>query len=335
MSTSLLDDLADRCELLFLGGKGGVGKTSTSAALALRRARTGQRVLVISTDPAHNIGHLWERTVGPEPVTVWRADGAGSGEHGASATGLVDAVELDPEQAARQHVAEVSRTLKDLMPPHLHGQVDRHLRLALDTPGTHESALLERLAVLLEQNHDRYDLIVVDTAPSGHTARLMALPETMSVWTEGLLARRGKAEKLGGALRAVAGEDAEPTERDKRIRAVLTRRRRRFETLRDLVTDPARCAFVVVLIGERLPVLESVALVEQLGRTGVQVGGLVVNRLAPTDAGDYLARARAAQERHVADLRERLPQLPVQTVPLLDGDLVGAEAVGRLADALG
>lgn len=326
----LLNELSRSVQVLFLGGKGGVGKTSTASALALHRARTGGRVLLVSTDPAHNIGHLWEQEIGDDVVTLFRrAAGAAAVE---SAGGRLDAVEVDPRRTVKAHVREVGQTLRSMMPEHLHRQVDEHLRMAEESPGTHESALLERIAELVEESLDSYDLIVFDTAPSGHTARLMALPETMTVWTEGLLARRDRAERFGAAVRALDRDDDPGTERDRRIRAVLTRRRTRFEHLRDVLKDERRCAFVVVLTPERLPVLESVELVSDLQGSGVRVGGLVVNRLSPDDAGDYLARRREQELGHVESLRELLPGMEVQAVPLLPGDVVGAEAVGRLAD---
>ncbi len=336
----LLNDLSQTVQVLFLGGKGGVGKTSTASAVALHRARTGGRVLLVSTDPAHNIGHLWEREIGDEIVTLFdaasNAGGADAVDAGAThGHGRLDAVEVDPQRTVAAHVREVGETLRSMMPEHLHRQVDEHLRMAEESPGTHESALLERIAELVEDSLEDYDLIVFDTAPSGHTARLMALPETMTVWTEGLLARRDKAERFGAAVRALDRDDDPVTQRDRRIRAVLTRRRIRFEHLRDVLRDDRRCAFVVVLTPERLPVLESAELVKELQSSGVRVGGLVVNRLSPADAGEYLAQRRAQELAHVDSLRELLPRLEVETVPLLPGDLVGAEAVGRLADLYG
>lgn len=326
----MLIDLAASREVLFVGGKGGVGKTSTASALALHQAQAGRRVLVVSTDPAHNLGHLWERAVGDDIVALWRSE--------AGSSGLLDGVEIDPDSTIEDHLAEVGRSLRDFMPEHLHRQVDQHLKLAAQSPGTHESALLERIAVLLETALEDYDLVVFDTAPSGHTARLMALPETMAAWTEGLLNRRTKAERFGAAVRALDGDDdpesTSGSHRDRRIRQILTRRKLRFERLRELLTDAGRCSFVIVLTPERLPVLESVELHAQLTGSGVGVGGFVVNRLSPEDQGDFLADRREQELKHLETLRERLPETGIDVLPLLPGDLVGAEAVNRLAAQL-
>lgn len=325
----MLLELASQRNVLFLGGKGGVGKTVTASAVALHQAMAGRRVLLVSTDPAHNLGHLWEQTVGDEVVELFRSQ---------DGTGVVDGVEIDPQATITDYLAEVGATLRDFMPQHLHPQVTQHLKLAAQTPGTHESAMLERMAMIIEYGLDDHDLLIFDTAPSGHTARLMALPEIMTFWTEGLLNRRTKAEKFGAAIRAIDGDDdpqsASGENRDRRIRRMLLRRKNRFEMMRNVLTDAKRTSFVIVLIGERVPVLESIELYGQLRDTGVDVGGFVVNRLSPTDAGEFLASRRVQEDKHVAFLQAQLPGVATDTVPLLAGDLVGREALHQLAHQL-
>ena len=338
----MLLDLAAQRRVLFIGGKGGVGKTAIASTIGLHQARAGRRVLVVSTDPAHNLGHLWERSVGDDLVELW-SSASSCPESQSSGTahpdpGVLHGVEIDPRRTIETHLAEVGETLRDFMPPHLHPQVDRHLQLSAQSPGTHEAAVLERIAVLMEYALDSHDLLIFDTAPSGHTARLMTLPEIMSAWTEGLLDRRTKAERFGAAIRALDGDD-DPAgttgeNRDRRIRQVLSRRKARFEMMRRSLTDAQECSFVIVLTAERLPVLESAELHAHLEETGVDVGGLVVNRVSPTDAGEFLAERRRQEERHLISLREILPGAPVDTLPMLPGDLVGPSALQKLAEHL-
>ena len=189
----MLLTLAAQRRVLFIGGKGGVGKTTVAAATALQQARAGRRVLLISTDPAHNLGHLWNRSIGSNIVRL--------------AAGL-DGLELDPDETVRQHLDEVGSALRRLMPPHLSGEVDKHMALSRDAPGMHEAALLERIADTVIQGLADYDLLVFDTAPSGHTSRLMALPEMMTAWTEGLLQRQERSKRFGDVLRNFGKDDS-------------------------------------------------------------------------------------------------------------------------------
>lgn len=322
----LLSDLTSDRRVIFVGGKGGVGKTTTASGVALQRARQGARVLVVSTDPAHNLGHLWDREVGDAATLLWESPDV----DGASLTGL----EIDPEATMRTHLDDVGASLRSMMPGHLHGEVDRHLDLASRTPGTHESALLERIAVLLDRELWAYDLIVFDTAPSGHTARLMALPEIMSVWTESLLDRRAQAERFGAAVRALDGGHDAHQARDQRIRQILHARRSRFESMRTILRDPNMCGFIMVSTADRLAVAESVELHRQLTELGVDVTALLVNRMSPHEAGGLLAERASHEGVQVERIAEALPRTPLLTAPLFAGDGVGEAALTAWATSI-
>lgn len=327
----MLLTLAAARRVLFVGGKGGVGKTTVASAMAWAQAAAGRRVLLVSTDPAHNLGHLWRRPLGPAPQPL---------------RPRLDAVEIDPDATVDAHLGEVGEALRRLMPAHLSGEVDRHLALSRDAPGMHEAALLERIAQLVQGGLADYDLLVFDTAPSGHTARLLALPEMMAAWADGLLRRQQRSSRFATALRNLGGDDGvgaralgggearTPGDRDQAIRAVLERRRHRFAHLRDVLADAATTAFVIVLAAERLPVLETIELHARLARAGVDVAALVVNRRSPADAGDFLAGRRAQEQAHLDTLRDALPDLPRQELPLLAGDVVGEQAIAAFADLL-
>ena len=318
---NVIAELTASRDVLFVGGKGGVGKTTVASAVALDRARRGRPTLVVSTDPAHNLGHLWARSIGDAITLV--APG-------------VRALEIDPQRTTDAHLRSVRRTMRRLLPEHLESEVDRHLDLARDAPGTHEAAVLERLAEVVEQKEDD-ELLVVDTAPSGHTTRLMELPELMHTWTEGLLRRQERSARFGSALRGLRSPDAEASagadrraRRDAEIRAVLDRRRDRFRLLRELLRDSRRTGFIIVLAAERLPVLETVELHSRLAAAGIEVAALIVNKRSPREAGELLETRRRLEDGHLDSVRRELPGLPVIELPLMGGDIVAAEGLGRL-----
>lgn len=319
----MLLGLARSRRILFVGGKGGVGKTSVSAALAVARARDGGRVLLVSTDPAHNLGHVWDRALADEPTRVLSSD-----------EGSVDAVEIDPHATIERHFAAVAETMRRLLPERLHASARQHLDQARSAPGSHESAVLERVAELIERSRDSHDLVIFDTAPSGHTLRLLALPEQLTSWTETLLASRDRSERFAAAARGLVGTRERESSADAELRRTLIARRDRFALFRRVVTDAEVTSFIVVSVAERLPVAESIDVVQQLARLGVDPAALVVNRRSPADAGALLAARRAQEARHLATLRSAVGDAPIVEVPLLAGDLAGSEALGVLAEHL-
>src|SRR5699024_1418099 len=119
---------------LFVGGKGGTGKTSISSGLAMARALDGGRVLLVSTDPAHNLGDIWRTELADEARRVYTAEtGAEVGP------GFVDAIEVDPQATIDAHFATVEAMMRRMLPERTHAAAHDHLRTAKSAPGSHES----------------------------------------------------------------------------------------------------------------------------------------------------------------------------------------------------
>lgn len=269
-----------RAKITFFGGKGGVGKTTCAAAWALQRAGSEHRILLISTDPAHSLGDLLGRKLSNAPETI---------------TTDLDALELSPDRALADYIAEVKAHLRELSSPELRAAAERQADLAATAPGAQASALFEAIVRCILELGTRYQELVFDTAPTGHTLQLLSLPETMATWTEAMLARREEAHA------AWRERDTMPTAAQDRAAAILERRRLRFETVRTLLTDPDRTQFIPVLNPDALSVEETRRMVRQLGERGVRVPLLLVNRVVPLTAeGDFAAALRATQSRHLA-----------------------------------
>ena len=265
MTTSVAADGLLERRIVFVGGKGGVGKTTTAAALALVAAERGRTCLVVSTDPAHSLGDIFGRSIGNAETTL-----------APSLTGL----EVDPDQAAAAHIASVKERMKTLVHPRLYDEVDRQLDLAAHAPGATEAALVERVAELMALAGERFDLVVFDTAPSGHTVRLLSLPEVMSAWMDGLLRHRERSSRLGAMLGHLGGKPGQGDDlslidaradhpRDSpesRINDVLQARRRKFIVARERLLDAAGTAFMLVVNPDRLAILESRRVVDMLAR---------------------------------------------------------------------
>jgi arsenite-transporting ATPase len=308
-------------EVLFFGGKGGVGKTTLASAFALLAAEQGKRTLLVSTDPAHSTGDILELEVGPEPREVlprlW-------------------AIEIDPVQEADRYIADVKSRIADTTPPRLMAEVERQIDIARVSPGAEEAALFERFARIMEEAGERYDRLVFDTAPLGHTLRLLSLPEQMATWMGGLIGRRRKMNALGRMWRRVSGAAAgDGHAPDDRVLAALEDRKARFERARAVLTDERRSTFVLVAVPERLPLLEAEKAVHTLDCYGVPVGAVFLNRVLPdAAAGEFVERRREREARYLERADAAFAAHPVHRIPLLETDAHGLAALRRIIASL-
>lgn len=324
--------------VILVGGKGGVGKTTISATLGLQAAARGRKTLVVSTDPAHSLADAFGVPIG-DP----------SGTLGKQLKSNLFALEIDPDREVKAHIERVGAQMKKLTRPDMYAEIERQLRLTQQSPGAQEAALLERIANILEQGlHEQgFDLIIFDTAPTGHTLRLLSLPEAMAAWTQGLLKHDSRSQKLAGVLdhltpkqgRDVANPMADPkahesdgmSERNQQITERLLDRQRLFQRTRRLFTDAQSTAILFVLTPEKLPVLETQRSVAVLKSEKLPLAGLVVNRVLPDDAdGDFLAQRRAHEKQYLAQIDSQFVDLPRHRVPLQAMDIEGMQGLERI-----
>ncbi|MHA6630091.1 ArsA family ATPase [Pseudonocardia sichuanensis] len=299
--------------LRFLGGKGGVGKTTLAAALALRDAGRGLRTLVVSTDPAHSLGDVLDRPLGDEPRAV--------------APGLW-AAEVSGEAQAARRVAQIVDDAAESVPREVLPAVRAHLERAVASPGTVEAALLDRLADLVEQVPSTFDRLVVDSAPTGHMLRLLTLPDLVTPWIEGLARSRERARDADRMFAGMLGHRADdPDPLLERLHA----RRDRMRTLRTRLRADA--AVHLVLVPERLVWAETQRAIEALDEAGIPLATAVVNRVVPGDETGLLAVTRAAQDEVLGAVRARVGN--AVEIPLLADGPTGAAGLTGVAALLG
>jgi arsenite-transporting ATPase len=310
--------LLDR-RVVFFGGKGGVGKTTCSSAFALAASRGGRQVLLVSTDPAHSTSDIFEQAIGTSPREIQ--------------AGLW-VVEIDAEEESARYIAQVKRDIARMFSPSVVDRARRQIDLAAASPGLAEVALLDRLIDLLAA-HDAprspYDLIVFDTAPTGHTLQLLRMPDAMTTWITALVKhRRALLEiDLGAEQDREAVLAADP------VLAALDRRRARLSDLRARVTDRAHTTFVLVTIAERLAIDETARAAALLADTGLDVGALIVNRVLPDGLSGPFYDARKGQEaQYLGEIARRFPRLPRIVVRQLPRDVYGLEPLGVVSTQL-
>ncbi|MGB2078368.1 MAG: ArsA family ATPase [Vibrio sp.] len=263
--------------VIFVGGKGGVGKTTSAAALACYFASCEQNVLVISTDPAHSLGDALDR----------KLDG-----HITKIAPYLSALELDLNQITQTHFEQLSQKISRLTKPEMRPRIEKQLALAKDAPGGQEAALLETMCrYLLEFEAMGFDKLIFDTAPTGHTLRLLQLPEMMSAWTDGLIAQQKKQQQHKAAAepfwkRLDSGESAQhnPFKQEKQAAwqqalSSLEARKNLFRRARDVIHNREYTAIVLVMIPEKLPLDETRRSLEQFHKIELKCAGVLINQV--------------------------------------------------------
>ncbi|MQA87149.1 MAG: AAA family ATPase [Streptosporangiales bacterium] len=298
----------------FIGGKGGVGKTTLAAAYALLCAGRGERTLVVSTDPAHSLGDVLAEDLGERPRLV---------------DGSLWAAEISGADALDRRVAQVYEDAAEALPRDVLPAVRRHLAHAASSPGMVESALADRLAELLGAVPGEWERLVVDSAPTGHLLRMLNLPALLTPWVEGLVRQRERTRGVDRMLAGLAGRnDEKPDPLLERLRA---RRARLAETERRLRED---ATVHLVLLPERVPLAETVRAAEQLTAAGMCLGRLVVNRVVPSWEGGLLAARRTHQDEVLARARDHFVGLGMVQVPLMPGELTTRGELAGISEIL-
>ncbi|WP_017549433.1 ArsA family ATPase [Salinicoccus carnicancri] len=298
-------------KILFIGGKGGVGKSTSAAAIAWRLAKSGKKTLLISTDPAHNLGDIFSQQIGGETTEI--ADN-------------LHALEIDPENETKKYIDSVKENIRGTVQSSMIEEVNRQLDTARASPGADESALFDKLVSIILEEEGEFDNLVFDTAPTGHTIRLLTLPELMGVWIEGLLKKRQKTNENYTQLL----NDGEPVEDP--IYDVLLERQNRFEKARKILLESGKTGFIFVLNPERLPILETKKAVDLLDQYHLHVKTLIVNKVLPDEAdGSFLEQRRQYEGRYLREIEDTFTDQKLIHVPLLPHDITSIDELDKFS----
>lgn len=302
----------------FFGGKGGTGKTTCASSYALGLARRGVRTLVVSTDPAHSLADAVGRPIGSDVIQLE-----------SNLWGL----EIDAALEAKRYMESIQSQMLHIVSAAIVEEIKRQLRIAYLSPGAEEAAIFDRFVDIMEQAGDKYDVVVFDTAPTGHTLRLLTLPEVLEVWIDHLIKKRTKAMDL---MRMAAKYEKELQDKLKEdpIFQILSKRRDMFQRAKDLLTDHGLSVFHFVLNPEKMPILETERAIALLEEFDIKVGSVVVNRIVPPEAGEFFRRRRENQEGHLATIEEKFGKYGVVKLPMLDSDIQGIEDLDKVSKAL-
>ena len=286
----------DLPKFVFFTGKGGVGKTSLACATSLSLVDAGNRVLLVSTDPASNVGQVFETDIGNKITPIENVSG-------------LDAIEINPEEAAAGYRERIVGPMRGILPPDALRSIEEQLSGACTT----EIAAFDEFTDLLTDNDllGRYDHVVFDTAPTGHTIRMLKLP---GAWSGFLQAGKGDASCLG----PLAG---------------LAKQRTRYAAAVDRLSDTASTRLILVARPRHSALNEVARTSKELAEIGIENQQLAINGMMPQETGnDPLAEALLQRDKDaLAAVTPEVAALPRTIFALRSENLVGLDALKRFA----
>ncbi len=282
---------------MFFSGKGGVGKTTCACATAVAAAEGGVKTLIVSTDPASNVGDVFQQPVGAQATAIRGVPN-------------LFAVEIDPDGATEAYREKLLAPMRGVLPDEILAVIEEQFR----SPCTTEIAAFDRFTDFLVD--PEYDLVVFDTAPTGHTLRLLELPVDWSRHIEEAAKTSGQT-CLGPVTSIQAGKE-------KYDRAIAALR------------DAGTTSFVFVTIPERTSLDEAARTAKELAALGIAVQRLIINHVLPAGEGDngFFARRRAMQQSYIAEVDKLFPGVPISLVDETFVEIIGAPALAAFARLL-
>jgi len=303
MQNTDLRELVEARKFLFFGGKGGVGKTTMAAATAIWLADNGNDTLIVATDPTISLSAIYEQKISETDITK------------------IDMVKnlcglnINPKKATGVFQGRVEGMIQSFT--NLFGSE------VISTPCVEEMAAFDQFVSFLQDT--KYDHVVFDTAPTGHTLRELAIPFDWS----GYMANQIKNRKeLSAALGLVDDEG---------MLENLKKEKERYDQAVKSLSDEQLSAFNLVLLPEKLPIEETARAIGDLSKFGIKVPALIVNEVIPTEVlkGNwFLERRRATQEKYFQEIEVRFNGILRKDVPLFETDVYGVHKLREVAKFL-
>ncbi len=281
---------------LFFSGKGGVGKTTMASSTAIHHAEAGKRTLIVTTDPASNLADVFEQEIGHAITPIRDVKG-------------LFAMEIDPDEATREYKERIIGPFREVMPEDVIASLEENL----SGPCTTEMASFDRFIDFMED--DAYDVIVFDTAPTGHTIRLLELPVDWSRHIEE--SAKGSGQTCLGPVQSIQESKA------------------KYDRATALLTAPDKTSFVFVMRPEELSLYETLRASRELETIGVKSGELIINGILPEEVCEiaFFRKKYEAQQRVIKEAESAIPK-PTRFMLLRDNEVKGIEALRAMAEEL-
>jgi arsenite-transporting ATPase len=313
-----LEDIVykDTVRFILSGGKGGVGKTSCAGAMAVLSAKHGFRTLVLSTDPAHSLSDSFNQDLsGGEIIPIDGVDRLWGMEINTE-KGMEDFQKAMSGQMGGPEVAMASDLMGDFT--------------GMSPPGSDEAMAFGKILEFLEDSS--YDRVIFDTAPTGHTLKLLELPDLLDSWLGKMLTLRQRMSSMMSSLRGMFGGGAEAEDDSWKM---LQQTKDKIRQARIELSDPDTTQFVVVMIPEAMAVFETQRLLASLNSWHIPASYLVVNQLVPPNPEcTFCTKRYEMQQSNLEDIKELYEDMNLTEVALFDSEIRGVDGLERLGQIL-
>ena len=289
---------------IFVGGKGGVGKTTVSSSLAVLLAKRGKKVLIISTDPAHNLSDAFNQKIGKQPTQIKGFEN-------------LFGLELDPEKDMNNI---------DKLNEILHMEEKSKVEGLLKTMENDEANNLKYISSLLD-NKD-YDLVVFDTAPTGHTLKLLEMPVVIGKSMEKIMELKLQFSPVIDSMGGVLG-----TEFDQKLNKFFNNMNNLkdfMQKVSDRFKDAEKTTFIAVCIPEFLSVYETERLVESLFKENIDIRNVVINQVLMCENPDKCKMCRSRtkmQKKYLEKIEEMFEDFHIIKIPLQKSEIRGTKMI--------
>lgn len=306
--------IKESLKLLLLGGKGGVGKTTTSCSLALSyaKAHPKKKVLLVSTDPAHSISDSLDQKIGSDPTLV-------------SGFLNLEAREINAKKLFDSFDKENQKTITTILDRGTYFDLDDiNEFIGLSLPGIDELMALLEIARIVEEN--KYDLVILDTAPAGHILRLLELPNLLRSVLELLDLMQDKHKTIVKSLTTKYKQD--------KTDEFISNLANELSVLMKVLKDATLSSFAPVVLPEALSVDETKWLEKELLKLKVPIGFIVVNRVLEPNDCLFIRKRSSLQQKYLKQIQDAFSDYPIYKAPLFIKQVKGKDSLLEYASSI-
>jgi len=309
-------------EIAIFAGKGGLGKTTCSAALAYHMAAVQRRnTLLFSTDPQASLSDILERDI--------------------YGKGLVEVlpnltvVEIDADRRVADYQNEIKQKIKDMYGmDEIPAEIEEYIDSTSAEPAMYESATYDAMAELVAEKH--FDMYIFDMPPFGHGVRMIAMADILSKWVEKITEAREKVREYEEVAATLKGEAVTEDEVMKELLAI----RQKITTFTNLITDQRRTAFFMVLIPEKMAILDTERALTMFRDLGIRMSGLIVNQIYPRalldkpNLSEFLRHRVLMQQEHFTSMQSKFGAHLCAALAMYPREPKGLEMIARVSEDL-